>query len=99
MVFTLAVIPSETLAGGNPAVLENEIRNKRPVAVGWLHKGPVSKPQGGGHWTCVIGFDKDNFIHHDPYGDADMINGGYINTDYAAIGFWPTTYSRLVIDT
>lgn len=72
------------ITNGNPAVLENEIRNKRPVAVGWLHKGPVSKPQGGGHWTCVIGFDKDNFIHHDPYGDADMINGGYINTDYAA---------------
>lgn len=69
------------ITNGNAALLENEIRNNRPVAVGWLHKGNVSYPTGGGHWTCCIGFTPDAFVFHDPNGEADMVNGGYISND------------------
>jgi hypothetical protein len=62
-----------------PGLLESEIRAGRPVAVGWLHRGPISKPTGGGHWSVVIGFDPENWVHHDPNGEADMIRGGYVN--------------------
>ena len=62
--------------------MENEIRNGRPVAVGWLHHGPVTSPTGGGHWTCCIGFTKDSFIMNDPNGEADMVNGGYVTNSY-----------------
>jgi hypothetical protein len=65
---------------GSPAVLEQEIRAGRPVMVGWLHRGHVSAPTGGGHWSCLVGFDAMNWIHHDPNGEADMINGGYVNS-------------------
>ena len=41
---------------GTPASLEAEIAAGRPVAVGWLHHGPVSGPSGGGHWSVVIGY-------------------------------------------
>jgi len=68
------------ITNGNAALLENEIRNNRPVAVGWLHHGAVSKPTGGGHWTCCIGFTADSFIFNDPNGEADMLQGGYIST-------------------
>ena len=69
------------ITNGNSALLENEIRNGRPVAVGWLHKGTVSYPTGGGHWTCCIGFTPDAFVFHDPNGEADIVNGDYTSHD------------------
>ncbi len=48
-----------------------------PVPIGILHHGPVSKPTGGGHYVCLIGYDNDNFMVHDPAGELDLINGGY----------------------
>jgi hypothetical protein len=69
------------VTNGNAALLENEIRNNRPVAVGWLHKGNVSYPTGGGHWTCCIGFTPNTFVFHDPNGEADMVSGGYVSND------------------
>lgn len=67
------------ITNGNAALLENEIRNGRPVAVGWLHHGSASYPTGGGHWTCCIGFAPDFFVFNDPNGEADMVNGGYVS--------------------
>ncbi len=67
------------VTNGNAALLENEIRNNRPVAVGWLHQGPVTSPRGGGHWTCCIGFTPTHFVFNDPNGEADMVNGNYVN--------------------
>jgi len=72
------------VTNGNAALLENEIRNGRPVAVGWLHKGSVSYPTGGGHWTCCIGFTPDSFVFNDPNGEANMVSGGYVNNSAAA---------------
>lgn len=66
------------ITNGNAALLENEIRNGRPVAVGWLHKGNISYPTGSGHWTCCIGFTPESFVFNDPNGEADMINGDYV---------------------
>lgn len=62
-----------------PGLLETELRAGRPVAVGWLHRGGINAPSGGGHWSVVIGFDPDDWIHHDPNGEADMVRGGYVN--------------------
>lgn len=57
--------------------LRNEIDNGRCVGVGWLHKGPVSNPSGGGHWSVVIGYYSEGVYMNDPNGDADLVNGGY----------------------
>jgi hypothetical protein len=64
---------------GTVGLLESELRAGRPVAVGWLHKGPVSRPSGGGHWSVVVGFTATHWVHFDPYGEADMVNGDYVN--------------------
>jgi hypothetical protein len=77
-------LTAKFVTNGNAALLENEIRNGRPVAVGWLHKGIISYPTGGGHWTCCIGFTPDYFVHNDSNGEADMINGGYVSNSAAA---------------
>jgi hypothetical protein len=72
-------LTAKFITNGNSALLENEIRNGRPVAVGWLHQGSVNYPTGGGHWTCCIGFTPTHFVHNDPNGQADMVNGGYVS--------------------
>jgi GH24 family phage-related lysozyme (muramidase) len=53
-----------------------------PCPVGWLHKGSVASPTGGGHWSLVIGWDPDarQLLMHDPNGEADLVNGGYVST-------------------
>jgi GH24 family phage-related lysozyme (muramidase) len=61
------------------ALLEAELNAGRPVMVGWLHKGPVTAPTGGGHWSVVIGYTPSAFIHNDPNGEANLIQGGYAN--------------------
>lgn len=55
------------------------IDKNTPVPVGILHHGPVNAPRGGGHWVCIIGYDlrAKQWIVHDPYGELDVINGGY----------------------
>ena len=62
-----------------PGLLESEILAGRPVPVGWLHHGPVTAPTGGGHWTLCIGCWAESFVMNDPNGEADMLNGGYVN--------------------
>ena len=60
------------------AMLRQNIIENRPTPVGWLHKGHVSKPSGGGHWSVAIGYTKEAVLHHDPYGEAYLIAGGYL---------------------
>jgi hypothetical protein len=64
---------------GTAEELENEVSNGHPVPVGWLHKNHVSNPGGTGHWSVVIGFTPTHFIQNDPYGEADLVKGGYVS--------------------
>lgn len=48
------------------------------VPIGVLHRGPVSNPTGGGHWLVLIGYDNTHFWCHDPFGQMDAVNGGYV---------------------
>ncbi|MEB3200119.1 MAG: C39 family peptidase [Synechococcaceae cyanobacterium] len=73
---------------GTTEDLRSEIDAGRPVAVGWLHHGPASDPSGGGHWTVVIGYDSTGVVMNDPYGNCDLVNGGYIsNHDGAGLHY------------
>lgn len=67
------------LTDGTAAMLQAEIDAGRPVAVGWLCDGPVSDPSGGGHWSVIIGYDDTGFFINDPYGNCDLVNGGYLS--------------------
>lgn len=71
--------------------LEDVLIEGDPVATGWLHKGPISKPSGGGHWTVAIGFNPTSIIFNDPNGEADMVKGDYVSRGKAGAG---VAYSR-----
>lgn len=48
-----------------------------PVPIGILHRGSLKNPSGGGHYVTLIGYDDKNFHVHDPFGELDLVNGGY----------------------
>ena len=54
-----------------------QIDGGRPVVMGVLHKGHASAPRGGGHMILAVGYDDTGMFIHDPYGDMDLVNGGY----------------------
>ena len=62
---------------GTWADLEDALKAGHPVAVGWPHGGPVNAPTKG-HWTLLTGLYDGKSRHHDPYGVANMVNGGYV---------------------
>ena len=57
--------------------VKKELDARRPVVLGVLHKGHVSGPRGGGHMILAVGYDDTGMFIHDPYGDMDLVNGGY----------------------
>jgi len=79
-----------------PGLLDVELRSGHPVALGWLHQGPINSPSGGGHWSVVIGFtDAGHWILNDPNGEADLVNGGYVkNTGGAGIKYSKERFNR-----
>jgi hypothetical protein len=69
---------------GDGSLVEAELAAGRPVLVGWLHHGDMSKGEppmcdsyGCGHWSVIVGFDKDDWIMHDPRGTPDIERGGH----------------------
>jgi hypothetical protein len=83
-------IPARFGTDGTLALLQAELRAGRPVAVGWLHKGVVSAPSGGGHWSLVVGWEPGpsggTLIMHDPFGEARLAAGDYQVLNSAANG-------------
>ena len=57
------------------ADIERQIATGIPKPCGFLHRGPVTAPGGGGHWLIVVGFTPTHLIVHDPFGEADLVNG------------------------
>ena len=52
-----------------------QINKGIPVPFGWLHRGHVSKPEGGGHWALAIGYTPTGLVVHDPWGESNLISG------------------------
>lgn len=61
-------------------LLMREVWNGRPVAVGWIHQGPISRPVGTGHWSVVAGYSPTALWSMDPNGEPDLLRGGYVTT-------------------
>lgn len=60
------------------AMVEQELSLGRPVCLPYLHRGPVSRPGGAGHWCTGIGIDADEVGFHDPMGEPLLVSGGFV---------------------
>ena len=65
---------------GSIEKLKAQIDRGRPAPVGFLHHGTAKAPSGGGHYILAIGYTDTHLIAHDPYGELDVVNGGYPKT-------------------
>ena len=76
--------------------LKRKLDANIPCPVGILHKGPANKPEGFGHWICVIGYqsEKKKFIVHDPWGELDNYTGTYKSTDGASVLYSENLFMR-----
>lgn len=72
---------------GDWRLLEQQIDRGVPVPIGVLHHGSVNAPTGGGHWMLVIGYTPTHVIVNDPFGEMDLVNGGYPNTKGAGVAY------------
>lgn len=61
--------------------LDSQLKKGRPVPIGVLIKGYADAPYGGGHYILVIGKTGSGYVVHDPYGEMDLVEGGYIHAD------------------
>ena len=66
---------------GDVDTVKKQIDRNKPVPVGFLHQGPVTRPTGGGHWLCITGYDDTGWWVNDPWGEADLTSGTYVNTN------------------
>jgi hypothetical protein len=65
------------------ADLDRELAAGRPVVIGILHRGPLSRPTGG-HMVVVIGkTPSGDYVVNDPYGS---LNDGYTGSVYNGKG-------------
>jgi hypothetical protein len=76
------------------STVERQIDRGIPVPCGFIHKGPVEAPYGGGHWLCAIGYTDKALIVHDPYGDLDLIGGTYLGPDGAGLRYSYRNFGR-----
>jgi lysozyme len=64
-------------ASADEHTVKSEIDKGLPVVAGILHHGTVSKPAGGGHFIVITGYDRTHWLAQDPYGELDLVNGGW----------------------
>lgn len=60
--------------------LKAQLIRRRPAVIGLLHHGPVTQPSGGGHFVTVTGYDDRGWLVHDPYGELNLVAGGWVRT-------------------
>ncbi len=67
---------------GSRQTLEYYLNAGFPVMTGQLHHGYWKTPNPTkSHWTICVGWtpENDSFVFHDPAGNMDVQNGGYLN--------------------
>jgi hypothetical protein len=87
-------LPAEFTKRADFKALERSIASGVPVPVGYLHRGPVEAPAGGGHWAIVIGLEGENLVVHDPFGEADLISGATLNRTGKAVRYSRKNFAR-----
>lgn len=63
----------------NTNAIKAAIDSGRGFIAGVLHHGPITTPKGGGHYVLIYGYTKTHWLVHDPFGELDLIRGGWSN--------------------
>jgi hypothetical protein len=56
-------------------LIEEQIAGGIPVPCGHIHRGPVDRPTGSGHWLIVVGHTPTQVVVNNPWGEPDLVSG------------------------
>ncbi len=68
-------------------LIEQQINRGIPVPCGYIHRGPVERPTGSGHWLIVYGHTPTHLVVNDPWGEPDLIHGTTLNAKGMGLSF------------
>lgn len=68
-------------------LIEQQINRGIPVPCGYIHRGPVERPTGSGHWLIVVGHTPSHVVVNDPWGEPDLIHGTTLNSKGMGLRF------------
>jgi hypothetical protein len=68
-------------------LLEQQIVGGIPVPCGSIHRGPVDRPTGSGHWLLVYGHTPTHLLVNDPWGEPDLLSGATLNANGMGLRF------------
>lgn len=52
-----------------------------------VHRGPVERPTGSGHWLIVVGHSPTHLVVNDPWGEPDLLSGASLNPNGKGLRF------------
>ena len=87
-------IKAKFIKTANFTTLEQQIAKGLPVPCGYLHRGPLTAPSGGGHWLIVVGHTSTQVIVHDPIGEVNLITGAMTNKPARFAGYSRKDFGR-----
>jgi len=61
-------ITAQLVQDADFGLIEQQIARGIPVPCGYIHRGPVERPTGSGHWLVVIGHTPTHLVVNDPWG-------------------------------
>ncbi|MFN9659258.1 MAG: glycoside hydrolase family protein [Cyanobacteriota bacterium] len=68
-------------------LIEQQIARGIPIPCGYLHRGPVDRPTGSGHWLIVYGHTPTQVVVNDPWGEPDLVHGTTLNAKGMGLRF------------
>ena len=73
-------------------LIEEQIARGIPVPCGYIHRGPIDRPTGTGHWLIVYGQTPTHLVVNDPWGEPDLLSGATINANGMGLRFSRQNY-------
>ena len=61
----------------DPEDIKDNIKRGLPVIASVISKKHISNPKGGAHYVVITGYGYDYWLVQDPFGELDLIDGGW----------------------
>jgi hypothetical protein len=75
-------------------LIEQQIDRGIPIPCGYIHRGPVERPTGSGHWLVVVGHTPTHLVVNDPWGEPDLVSGATLNANGMGLRFSRRNFGR-----
>ena len=73
-------------------LIEEQIARGIPVPCGTIHRGPVERPTGSGHWLIFVGHTPTHLVVNDPRGQPVLLSGATLNANGMGLRFSRQNY-------